>query len=298
MKLTLLGTGSPVPSLKRCSAGYMLEIGSDVVLIDVGPGTFMRLLQSGKSAGDVTHVLLSHLHFDHCLDFVRLFLHRWDMTGGLKPPIRLFGPPGLAHMVDRLFGPDGAFKVDLTARTNHPTSLKIYQSRGGTPPRPWPDTVVTEMRESDVIEGEGWTLRIANVPHHQPYLTCYGVRLESSDGVFAYTSDISLPPENGPAKPLYGLARDADVLVHYLNAFSFDRATGPSKQQVVAQLAHEANVKTLVTSHHGPAIDAADIRERVIADITAIYKGRFVWGEDLMTFDINRHSTPAVRSAG
>ena len=287
MRLTLLGTGSPVPSLKRSSAGYMVEVGSDVVLIDVGPGTFMRLMQAGKSATDVTHVFLSHLHFDHCLDFLRLFLHRWDLAGGLMPPIKVYGPPGLEHMMARLFGPDGAFKIDLTARTNHPSSLKIWGSRGGEPPRPWPDLGVTEMKERDTIEGSDWTLRIANVPHHQPYLICYGVRLESADGVFAYSSDITLPPEQGPAKPLYGLAKNADVLVHYLYSFSFDmNESGPSKQQVVGQLAQEAGVKTLVTSHHGPAIDADGVRERVIADIAAIYRGKLVWGEDLMRFDI------------
>lgn len=287
MKLTLLGTGSPVPSLKRSSAGYMVEVGSDVVLIDVGPGTFMRLMQAGKTATDVTHVFLSHLHFDHCLDFLRLFLHRWDLGGGLMPPIKVYGPPGLEHMMDRLFGRDGAFKIDLTARTSHPASLKIYGSRGGLLPRPWPDTSVTEMKESDTVEGDGWTLRIANVPHHQPYLVCYGVRLESEDGIFAYSSDISLPPEQGPAKPLYGLAQDADVMVHYLNAFSFDiDGKGPSKQQVVGQLAQAASVKTLVTSHHGPAIDRDGVRERVIADIAAVYSGKLVWGEDLMVFKI------------
>jgi ribonuclease Z len=132
-------------------------------------------------------------------------------------------------MMDRLFWPDGAFMIDLTARTKSPESLKIYQNRGGNLPRPWPDRTVTEMKESDVIEGNDWVLHIANVPHHQPYLTYYGVRLESSDGVFAYTSDISLPPEQGPAKPLNGLAQNADVLEHYLNAFSFDPAkSGPS----------------------------------------------------------------------
>ncbi len=287
MKLTLLGTGSPVPSLKRSSASYMVEVGKDLILVDHGPGAFLRLMQAGKSATDVTHVFFSHLHFDHCLDFVRLFLHRWDLGGGLIAPIKVYGPPGLRHMMDRLFGADGAFKIDLTARTNHPASLAIFADRGGVPPRPWPDIDATEMAESDVIEGESWLLRIANVPHHQPYLVCYGVRLEADDGVFAYSSDISLPPEKGPAKPLYGLAENADVMVHYLNSFSFDlNKDGTSKQQVVGRLAEEAGVKTLVTSHHGPAIDADGVRERVIADIAAIYTGRLIWGEDLMSFII------------
>ena len=48
MKITLLGTGSPVPSTKRASSGYLIETGSDVIVMDHGPGAFTRLMQAGK----------------------------------------------------------------------------------------------------------------------------------------------------------------------------------------------------------------------------------------------------------
>jgi len=295
MKLTLLGTGSPVPSLKRASAGYMVSTGDDIVLIDHGPGTFNRMMQAGVSPTDVTHVVFSHLHFDHCLDFVRLFLHRWDISPPNTSKLQVSGPPGLKHFIERLFGEDGAFKFDLTARTNHENSLSIFKKRGGTPPRPWPEADITEVSESDVIKGADWQIKLANVPHHQPYLVSYGVRFESDGGVFAYSSDITVPVEKLPAKPLYSLAKDADVLVHYLNSFDVSReidvgiasqAQQRTVQQTIGELARDCNVKTLVTSHHGPLIDTDGIRERVIADIAAVYKGRLIWGEDLMEFDI------------
>ena len=256
MKLTLLGTGSPVPSLKRSSAGYMLRIGGDLILIDHGPGAFHRMMQAGVKVTDVTHIFFSHLHFDHCADFVPLFLSRWDLGGGLIPPMKIYGPPGIQQFVERLFGPDGAFAPDLTARTHHPQSIRIFESRGGIAPRPWPETSVTELDPNDLVESEGWRLRVVNVPHHQPYLVNFGIRVESGDGVFAYSSDVSTL-DTGPAEALYGLAREADVMVHYLNAFSFDVTTsgGKTKQQAVAELARDAGVKTLVTTHHGPAID-------------------------------------------
>ncbi len=297
MKLTLLGTGSPVPSLKRASAGYMVQTGGDVILIDHGPGTFQRMMQAGVTATQVSHVFFSHLHFDHCLDFVRLFLNRWDISLPDTPKLKVFGPPGLKHFVDRLFGPDGAFKLDLAARTEHEVSLNIYQKRGGTPPRPWPEAAVTEVAETDVIEGNGWRMTLANVPHVQPFLVSYGVRLEADGGVFTYSSDISLPADKAPAKPLYGLAKDADVLVHYLNSFDVSRETTSgaagdkrrrTTQQAIGELARDCQVKTLVTSHHGPLIDTDGVRERVIADIAAVFDRRLIWGEDLMTFDIGK----------
>jgi ribonuclease Z len=56
VKLTLLGTGTPTPSLKRASSGYLIEIGDDVIVMDHGPGAHHRLLQTGKARSQ------HHLH--------------------------------------------------------------------------------------------------------------------------------------------------------------------------------------------------------------------------------------------
>ena len=68
MKLTLLGTGTPAPSLVRQSSGYLLEIGEDVIVLDHGPGAAHRLLEAGRTPMDVTNALLTHLHYDHMMD--------------------------------------------------------------------------------------------------------------------------------------------------------------------------------------------------------------------------------------
>ena len=47
MKITLLGTGNPAPSLTRMSPGYMVSVGNDVIVFDHGPGSHHRLLQTG-----------------------------------------------------------------------------------------------------------------------------------------------------------------------------------------------------------------------------------------------------------
>jgi ribonuclease BN (tRNA processing enzyme) len=289
MRVTLLGTGTPVPSLKRASSGYLIEAGADVILLDHGPGAFARLMQAGRKAQDVSHVFLSHLHFDHCGDLPRLLHHQWDAVGGLKPRFALYGPPGTQEMVERLFGPHGAYHRDLAARTSHPMSLRIYQGRGGSGPRPWPETHATEIGDGATVAGDGWTLEAMTVIHHQPYLDSLGFRVTSNSGkVFAYTSDVKLSGKQGPVKSLYALAKDADLLVHYLNGFDFEQPEPgvPTRQQVVAQLARDAGVKTLVTTHHGPAIDRDGVRERVIADLAAIFPGRLIWGQDLMSFEL------------
>ena len=60
MKITLLGTGTPAPSLRRQSSGYLFDLGGDVIVMDHGPGAHNRLLEAGYKATDVTHLFLTH----------------------------------------------------------------------------------------------------------------------------------------------------------------------------------------------------------------------------------------------
>lgn len=200
--------------------------------------------------------------------------------------MQIYGPTGTQEFVDRTFGPGGAFSRDLVSRTNHPQSVGAYRERGGTSPRPWPDTRVTELVGAGTVEFNGWRMIRREVPHFEPYLENFGFRVEAEGRVFAYTSDVNLALAEGAPPSLRELAHGADLLVHYLNAFEFEvkQHGGFAGPKFVAQLAKDAGVKTLVTSHHGPWIDSDRMRERVIAEIGAIFGGRIVWGEDLMSF--------------
>ena len=65
MKITLLGTGAPEAHMRRASAGYLGEIGDDVILLDCGGGVYDRLVQSGRLPSDISHLFFTHLHTDH-----------------------------------------------------------------------------------------------------------------------------------------------------------------------------------------------------------------------------------------
>jgi ribonuclease BN (tRNA processing enzyme) len=100
MKVTMLGTGTPTPSLKRASSGYLIDVAGDVLVIDHGPGANRRLMQAGRRVTDVTHLFFSHLHYDHCMEYPHLLLQRWDIGANLIPDLQVFGPPPLARMTD------------------------------------------------------------------------------------------------------------------------------------------------------------------------------------------------------
>ena len=47
MKVTLLGTGSPIPHPFRAGPATLVQAGTDSVLVDAGRGVIMRLAQAG-----------------------------------------------------------------------------------------------------------------------------------------------------------------------------------------------------------------------------------------------------------
>lgn len=281
MKITLLGTGVPKPQLHRASSGYMVEVGDDIILFDQGPGTYHRMMEAGKRAVDITHVFFSHLHYDHCLDYARLLLTRWDQGAGKIPELAVYGPPHTKRMTRALIGKNGVFGPDLEARTRHQGSIDVYQSRGGTGVRKKPRPVVTEIRSGQTITGDGWRVTARSVPHVQPYLISYGFRMETAEGVFAYSGDC------GPCKAMVGLARNADVLVYMCPYYSGterskEYARGSAGHLEIARMAKEAKAKSLVVTHVLPQIDKPGVREKVLREIGAIYEGNLYYGEDLM----------------
>ena len=221
MKLKLLGTGTPTPSLKNASAGYLLEIGDDVIVVDHGPGAHHRLMEAGKRSTDVTHFFLTHLHYDHCMEYPRLVLQRWDMGADLIPDLQVYGPAPLRKMTDLMLGRDGAFAPDINARIHHQGSIDIFEARGGKAPRKWPGPKLREVGPGDTIEGNGWAARVAESSHVQPYLMCLGYRFDAEGQSVCFGGD-----SGGVCPTIVELARGCDVLIHMCHYFT---GTEPTK---------------------------------------------------------------------
>jgi ribonuclease Z len=81
-KLTLLGTGTPTPLPHRAGSGYLVRLDREMLMVDCGPGCGRRLLEAGVSPTQITSLLLTHLHYDHCVDCGYLVLSRWDQGCG------------------------------------------------------------------------------------------------------------------------------------------------------------------------------------------------------------------------
>jgi ribonuclease BN (tRNA processing enzyme) len=280
-RITLLGTGTPAPSLERQGSAYLIEVGDDLIVMDHGPGAHHRLLESGHRAVDVKHAFFTHLHYDHCMDYGRLVLQRWDQGADRIPDLNVYGPPPIERMTDLLFGEEGVYGPDIRARIRHQSSIDQFEARGGKAPRKRPAPNVREVKPGDVIQGNDWQVTVGRAVHVQPYLECLAFRLDAPDGSLCYTGD------SGKTDDIVELARGCDVLIHMNHYFSgtapspaYRAACGNHKDN--AETAKRAGVKTLVLTHVLGQIDQPRIREQIMHEIQEVFDGKVVWGEDLM----------------
>ncbi len=295
MLLTLLGTGTPAPSTVRQSSGYLVDVAGSVLVFDHGPGAHHRLLEAGREAVEVTDAFFTHLHYDHCLDYPRLVLQRWDAGAGRIPELNVVGPPPIARMTALLFGEDGVYGPDIAARTGHQSSLDVFQARGGTLPRHRPDPRVREVRPGAVIEGRGWTVRVGRASHVQPYLECLAFRIDSDEGSLCYAGDSGLSAE------LVELARGCDVLLQMNHHFSGTEPTEAYRaacgnHEDNARMAQEAGVRALVLTHVLAQIDQPGIREDIVRRIGGVFDGQVIWGADLMRINVGARSIGSIES--
>lgn len=281
MKLWLLGTGTPTPSLRRMCSGYVLRVGDEYVVFDHGFGAHHRLLELGIRATEISHVFLSHHHYDHMGDYPRLLLTRWDQGAGKVKELEVYGPPPLKRITERLLNDDGVFGPDLISRTQNQCSVDVYRARGGVGQRSRPAPILHELNPTDFVKTNHWTVRVAPVNHFAPHLVSYGYRLDADGQSFVYSGD------TGPSSALAELAQDCDVLVHMCHYLS---GTAPSKtfstftmgHLELARMAQEASVRNLVVTHVTEQFDHPGLRERVLREMGAIYTGNLFFGEDLM----------------
>jgi ribonuclease BN (tRNA processing enzyme) len=281
MKITVLGTGTPAPSLVRQSSGFLFAVANDLIVMDHGPGAHHRLLESGHRAVDVTHVFFTHLHYDHCMEYDRLVLQRWDQGADKIPDLEVYGPAPIARMTEQLFAEDGVYGPDIRARIEHQSSIDVFRARGGKTPRKRPAPRVREVHAGDVIQGNDWKVTVGQAAHVQPYLDCLAYRLDAPDGSVCYSGD------SGMSDAIVELARGCDMLIHMNHYFSgtapsaaYRAACGNHKDNAVT--AQRAGVKTLVLTHALAQIDQPRIREQIVHEIQEVFKGNVIWAEDLM----------------
>ena len=281
----MLSCGVPTPEPGRWGTAFALQIGDRWSLIDCGPAATLKLYQAGLRATEISTVFFTHLHSDHMADFPCFLMTRFDMSIGHELPLQVYGPPPTAEFTDKLVGPNrGVLWLDVVARTSHPMSIGAYHSRGGTGDRPPPKVHALDIEPGRFASGPGWSAIAAEVEHAQPHLTCLGLRFETDDGVIVFSGDTR------PCDAVVDLARGADLFVMEAVQLAGQQWEGSrlaeSDTRGCAEVAAAAGVKRLLVNHQPSWLDEPEARTQAIKEITQVYDGPVLWGEELLDVHI------------
>lgn len=280
MKITLLGTGSPLPDPNRAGPSTLVQAGGKHLLVDCGRGAMMRLLAAGVLPGMVDTVLITHLHSDHITDLNDLVTTRWIMMP-VNVPLHVVGPIGTQRVVDAMLQ---MLQPDQEYRLGHHEDLRAAGAL----------TVnVTEMSPGDSLVA-GTVAVTAHATDHRPVEPTIGFRISADGHVAALAGDTI------PCQGLDDLCRDADVYVQTVVREDLVAQLAdllPNSQRLLdildyhstvsqaGQTAARNNVTALMLTHYVPALQpGAEDEWRSIA--AEHFSGTIVLGSDLTSYEV------------
>jgi ribonuclease Z len=270
VEVTLLGTGSPLPSADRAGPATLMRAGGATMLFDCGRGVVLRLTAAGVLPIGLSAVLLTHLHSDHITDLNDIVTTHWVMSPG-PSPLKVVGPPGTRRVVE---GVMTMLALDQEYRLAHHDNLTQA-----------PLIEVSEVEPGDQFEVADVTVSVHRTDH-RPVTPTVGYRVEHEGKVAAIAGDTV------PCAELDEMCRDADLFVQTVirtdlvqaipNARLQDILNYHSSVEQAAQTAQRAGVKTLVMTHYVPPLMPGD-EEVWRALAAAHFSGTIVLGDDLTT---------------
>jgi len=248
MKLTILGSGTCVPSLARNASGYLLEADDFRALIDCGSGTLLQLERAGMPCHTIDAVFITHSHPDHFADLMP-FMHALLAAPGLRreKPFSLFASGDFIEY----------FQCAIVSLLTGIRSLPLS---------------ITEITESF---GCG------------PFHVCSAKTVHSADSMaFRFEHSGRSVVFSGDAdydQQLIALSENADLLVADCSFPDALKVRGHLCSRECGLIAQKAGVRKLILSHLYPS-ESPDA-ERV-EEAGRAFSGNILLAEDLMEIEI------------
>src|SRR2546421_5856364 len=223
VRLTVLGCSGSVPGPGTATSGYLVEADDVRLVMDFGSGTLARLYRACDPF-DVSALLFSHLHPDHCADIAGMILIRRFHP---KPPFNPFErrlPVYAPEEAPTRFAALHAPSEEERLTTDLSDILDFHALRPGT------------FRIGPI------EITVARMAH---ICEAYGFRITHRGRTLVYSGDTARCVELGR------LAANADVLL--AEASWENQGTYPDNLHMTGkeagELAKQANVKKLLLTH-------------------------------------------------
>jgi ribonuclease BN (tRNA processing enzyme) len=262
-RVTILGSGTCVPSLFRSACAVLVETGGSRLLLDLGPGTMRRLLEAGVPIEGIDWIVLSHFHPDHSGELAAfLFATRYG-AAPRRRPLTVAGGPGLQGFFQRLEA--------------------LYGRWIALPPE---EFGLVELAGEACRQEGAFQLETAATDHNPESIA---LRITGRDGrSLVYSGD------TGPDCPgLRALARGVDLLICEASLPDAQRRPGHLSPLLAGRLAAAAEVGALVLTHFYPACEAIDIE----AECRRAWSGPLLIAQDLLRIRPAPFSGPETRGS-
>jgi ribonuclease BN (tRNA processing enzyme) len=255
IQLTVLGSGTCVPSLTRSACALLMSVGASHLLFDIGPGSMRRLLEAGLCVQALSHVCISHFHPDHTGELAPLiFANKYPDAARRRKPLTLIGGPGFQDFMKRLEGVYGHW-IQLETGL-----LEVVEA-------------FPEKRFS--YTAEGWRLETLPV-RHNPESVAYRLSVDGGPAV-VYSGDTDY------SENLVELARDADLLICEAARPDEHPVAGHLTPSMAGRMATEAGARQLMLTHFYPDCEGVDLS----AQCRRTYTGPVILAQDLMRLEVN-----------
>jgi len=289
-RVTLLGSGIPVPSPDRFGPSTLVEAGGHKMLFDAGRGATIRLFQLNARIGAIEPLFLTHFHSDHTVGIPDLWLTGWlgGPFGRRETPFRVIGPIGAKELMQNL---ERAYAADVR--------IRIADEKY---PREGAQVLVEEFSSDGVVyDKDGVRVSAFEVDHGDAIKPAYGYRIDFR-GRSAVISGDTRYNEN-----VVRYGSGADLLIHEVGAVRPELLQDPQVQRVMAhhtspqdagRVFSRAHPKLAVYTHlvllDGPKVPALSVDE-LVAQTRETYNGPLVIGQDLMAFEIANDGVKVIR---
>jgi ribonuclease Z len=277
-KVTLLGTGTPIPDPNRFGPSTLVEAGNKKLLFDAGRGVPIRVRQLGLREGKIDVVFLTHYHSDHTAGIPDIWLTGW-LGNSRQEPFRLIGPVGAKSLMANL---ESAYALDIKIRLE---DEKLPP--GGIA------TVAEEFEKDGIVyDKDGVKVIAFTVDHGAAIKPAVGYRIEYKGHAVVISGDTRY--DQNVIK--YGIG--VDLLIHEVCIVRPELLSNPYIQRVVdhhtspreaGQVFSLAKPKLAVYSHlvflSSDKVPRATVDD-IVAGTRETYDGPLQVGEDLMSFEI------------
>jgi ribonuclease Z len=276
IKVTLLGTGTPQPSMDRFSASILVQAGGKNLLFDAGRGCLLRLRQLHVENNTVDAVFFTHLHSDHIVGFPDFWLTGW-LVSQRKEPLKVFGPEGTRQMTDHL---QKAYQFDI--------GIRIQDDKASTEGS---KILTTDIKEGTIYEKDGVKV-IAFLVDHYPVVPAFGYRIEYGGHSVVLSGDTRY------SENLIKFAKGTDLLVHEVAIAADTLKKSDPKYNILAhhttpeqagRVFTVVNPKLAVYSHIVRIYQYPE--EEILKRTKENYPGAVILGEDLMSFSVGEKVT-------